>query len=279
MKKTKVKIPAKLNLTLNVLGLEAGYHQIESLVCSISLYDTITVKSRSDGSIRLKCEGIPLDCPTTNNNAYITAEKLSKKYNLSGVDLLVRKGIPVGGGLGGSSADIAGVINACKKHFKFTDDLTEFASDLGSDCAYMLKGGYALLKGRGEKVEFLNLNKRLYFLIVACDKSVSARECYARFDALGKAGLNQTELAVDLLKKGDIKGLVSVINNDLELPACEIENKIALNLGALRAVSNGFMTGSGSATFAVFERKKQRDRAYKLLKYRFGKDLIKAHSV
>ena len=279
MKKTKVKVPAKINLTLDVLGKNDGYHTLESLVCSINLYDLITVSKRKDYSTRLICKGLDVGCANTQNNAYIAAERFRKQFDLGGVDIVVKKNIPVGGGLGGSSADIAGVLKGCKKLFNLDCDLTEIANNLGSDSAYMLNGGYAVMQGRGDIVKPLNIKTKLYFLIVSMTESVSARDCYSRFDSDGITYPKSTSPAVEKLANQDIKGFTSVIKNDLYKPAKEILPEIEENVKNLKAVYNGFMTGSGSATFAVFSSKKLRNKAYKILLPRYGKKLIKAQTV
>ena len=69
----KIKIPAKINLTLDVAGQSGGYHTIDSLVCSVNLYDTVCVSKRKDDKVCLKTKGIHPECSEKQNNAYKTA--------------------------------------------------------------------------------------------------------------------------------------------------------------------------------------------------------------
>ena len=89
MKKYTIKVPAKINLTLDVLGAENGYHQIDSLVASISVYDTITVKKRTDGKITITNKGLPIDCPIIENNAYQAGKLFIDTFGTPGVDIII----------------------------------------------------------------------------------------------------------------------------------------------------------------------------------------------
>ncbi|MBQ9485599.1 MAG: 4-(cytidine 5'-diphospho)-2-C-methyl-D-erythritol kinase, partial [Clostridia bacterium] len=150
MKKAKVKIPAKINLTLDISGVENGYHVLESLVASIDIFDTITAKPRKDDILSVQFKGVAIGLSGNKSNAYLAAEKFKKEFATGGVDISIERNIPVAAGLGGSSADIAGVLLAMQKLYDVKKDLSFIANELGSDVAYMLKGGYAVMRGRGD---------------------------------------------------------------------------------------------------------------------------------
>ena len=128
MRKVKVKVPAKVNLTLDVLGLDGGYHSLKSFVASVNVFDTITVKARRDGKITLENRGVDVGCDITDNNAYKGAKSFIDTFGTCGVDIVIDKKIPVGGGLGGSSADIAGVLNALNRLFETDMNMEELAA-------------------------------------------------------------------------------------------------------------------------------------------------------
>ena len=153
MKKITIKAKAKINLTLDVVGLNSGYHDINTLVTTIDLYDRIILKKRKDSAISLNCTGVKMDCAITDNNAYKTAKAFADKFSTGGVDITVQKNIPLGAGLGGSSADIAGVLNGLKALYGVNESVLDIANALGSDSGYMLSGGYAVLSGRGDKIK------------------------------------------------------------------------------------------------------------------------------
>ncbi len=278
MKKAKVKTNAKVNLTLDVLGVKDGYHQINSLVASVSIADAITVKKRKDKEISLKILGKKLDCKKEENSAFKAAVLFRDTFDTLGVDIIVNKKIAVGGGLGGSSADAAGVLNAMKILFNVEKSVKDLADSLGSDTGYMLSGGYAEISGRGEKVDKLNLNKKLYLLIAVLDKGILAKDSYKEFDRQNKGYEPITKKAVSLLKKDKIKEFIKVIKNDLEQASCVLLKEIKRVIDIMSAVGKGVMTGSGSSVFALFERKKEQKNAQKKLK-KLGLKTIRATTV
>ncbi len=260
MKKVKVKTNAKVNLTLDVLGTKEGYHQINSLVASVSIADAITVKKRRDKEISLKILGKKLDCKKEENSAFKSAVLFRDAFNTLGVDIIVKKKIAVGGGLGGSSADSAGVLNAMKILFNVEKNIKDLADSLGSDTGYMLSGGYAVISGRGEKVEKLDINKKLYLLIAVLDRGILAKDSYKEFDRQNKTYKPITKKAVSLLKQGNVKEFIEVIKNDLEPSSCALLEDIKNAIDIMSAVCKGVMTGSGSSVFAIFESKKERKK-------------------
>lgn len=282
MRKIKIRIPAKINLTLDVVGNEKGYHNINSLVTSIDVYDEITVKERKDDSITLVETGIKSGCMLPDNNAFKAAKLFKEHYSTQGVDIILNKKIPVGGGLGGSSADIAGVLKAMNELFCLNVDVKPFANSLGSDSGYMTDGGLAVLHGRGDIVEKIDGKLKLYLIIITEEKMVSAKTGYAQFDKQGRKYIPATEDAVNEIKGGgELKEILAKLKNDLYPSAIEIlpaiaENKKLLeNAGALKAV----MTGSGSAVYGVFENVAKRNAAFKELEKIIPNKIIKAQTL
>ena len=199
---------------------------------------------------------------------------------VKGADIEITRSIPAGGGLGGSSADVAGVLLGMKKLYGVSRDMDNLASRLGSDTAYMLKGGYAVLKGRGEKIRSLpEIKKKFYLLIIACDKGVSSGECYAEFDRQGKKYPQRTGGAARLLAEGDTENFLKTLKNDLYLPACEFVPEIRDNVNALILYGAACMTGSGSAVYGIYPDKKTQNQVYKKLYPVYGKRLIKAKTI
>lgn len=265
MKKTKVKIPAKLNLTLDVLGKEGKFHNLKSLVCSIDIYDTITLKARKDKTITLKEKGIKAGCDKEKNNAYLTAKTVLERFSSFGVDITVNKNIPVGAGLGGSSADVAGVLIGYDMMLGGTLDLYSLAKELGSDVNYMLGGGYAVISGKGDDIEFIESDLTLYFIIIPAKNMVSAKDCFLEFDKQNLVKECFTDKAVSGIKN-DKTNLFKNLNNHLYDSAIKILPEIKVNYELLSKYSITNMTGSGSAVYAVFESKKERDKIAKILK-------------
>lgn len=281
MKKITVKIPAKINLTLDVVGVSGGFHDIESLCTGINIYDKITVKKRSDKLITLKETGIKAGCDTLNNNAYKSAVLFMQTFRTSGVDIIIDKSIPVGAGLGGSSADIAGVLLAMQKLFGVKKDIKPLADSLGSDSGYMLSVRPAIISGRGDKVIYLNEKINLSLLVIKEDFGILAKDCYKTFDDLPDKPSVATANAVDMLHLGDKTAFVSALKNDLYLASKILRPELEENILALKnagAISS-IMTGSGSAVYGVFSLARDRNKAYKTLYPKYKDKLIKAKTI
>ncbi|MBE5754222.1 MAG: 4-(cytidine 5'-diphospho)-2-C-methyl-D-erythritol kinase [Clostridiales bacterium] len=281
MKKLTVLTPAKLNLTLDVLGVNGNFHDIESLVVSINLFDKITVKARQDGKITLLTKGREVDCPVIENNAYKAAKLFVDTFGTTGVDIIVDKNIPVAGGLGGSSADIAGVLNALNALYGINGEIELLANDLGSDAAYMLHGGVAVMKGRGEIIETSDADRKIYLLLITEDTQIAARNCYKKFDQKKKLYPSVTQKAERILYTGDLEQLFPLLKNDLGEAAAELVPNIKHNIFNLKkaGAANALVAGSGPTVYGVFEEKAERDKAYKKLTALYGKSLIKAETV
>ena len=254
-----MKSYAKINLSLAITGLSGGYHMLDSAVVTIDLADVITVKKRKkDKLVSIAMHGMGGEnIPFENNNAVKAALSFIQKYDTCGVDITVWKNIPMGAGLGGSSADVAGVLRAMKKLHNLDDDpgLKTIADSLGSDCGYMLYGGYARLKGRGDKVEFIDSSLSLDIGLVVPKGGVSTAQCYCEYDALKNAGGNSAQSAVTAVISGDKQALGGALHNDLYVPAVGINGDVRTAFEELSAFAplGVSMTGSGSAVFALFE--------------------------
>lgn len=281
MKKIKLKANAKINLTLDVLGVTGNFHDIKSLVTSIDVSDEITLKKRKDGRVTIKCDGLPVGCAAHDNNAFKAARLFKEKFGTKGVDIKITKRIPIGSGLGGSSADIAGVLNGMKQLFETDGDLVPLANELGSDSAYMLTGGYAVMTGRGDKVAHDKIDTTLYFIIITEPTLISARASYKKYDELNKRSKQSTGTAEKALKEKDFEKFCSAIKNDLEDASAMIVPEIKGNIYLLKKAGapTALMTGSGAAVYGVFNDKKQRDDVYKKLLPLCKGNMFKAQTV
>lgn len=268
MKKVTVKAYAKINLTLDVKELKNNFHPIRSIVSSVGIFDKITLVKRKDKKIKLTTSGINPGCSKTQNNAYKTAELFMKTFSTNGVNIYLKKQIPVGAGLGGSSADVAGVLIGMKKLFGLDVDLEPLANVLGSDCNYMLRGGYAYLSGRGEKVRPLLVRKRFPVVIITSSEAVSSKKCYKAFDERGKVSKECSGVALKFLENEDYAGFFAVMKNDLYKSALTFCPSMKDNLTALKesGASVAIMTGSGSAVYGIYKNGFAQGRAYKKLK-------------
>ncbi len=256
------KAYAKLNLTLDVLGTAGGYHMLDSLAVTVDLSDDVHLSARSDGVCTIVTRGAEI--PAERNNALLAAENFCRRFHTPGVDILLEKHIPVGAGLGGSSADPAAVIAGMGRLFSVGDpvSLKQLADEHGSDTGYLLTGGLARLTGRGERILPLAFCK-MYFVILPT-LPVSTGECFALYDRLGCPAGTRTGSAAALIAAGDLAGAAQYFGNDLTAAACELAPvaEAEARLSACSPLGMG-MTGSGGAVFGLFGDRAAAERAKK----------------
>ncbi len=252
-----IKSYAKINLTLDITGVQGGYHTLESLACTIDVADSITLKKRKDGLVNVFMRGMGSETiPPELNNAKRAGDMFVRTFGTTGADITVYKNIPIGAGLGGSSADAAGVLRGMSKLYKkgTPEELSALAATLGSDVPYMLRGGFARISGRGETVIPVSSVLKLFFLIATPPQGVSTAECYRRYGERA-AVPRATFEAERALKKGDIYTLGRTLFNALTPPAVSLNPQIETALNELCAFFpvGVSMTGSGSAAYALFD--------------------------
>ncbi|MFR1554925.1 MAG: 4-(cytidine 5'-diphospho)-2-C-methyl-D-erythritol kinase [Coriobacteriales bacterium] len=266
MNTVKIKSYAKVNLTLDVTGRAGGYHLLDSFVASVDLFDLVCVRKRKDKLVSVTMHGMDGEgIPPERNNALKAGEAFVGRFSTAGADVTVYKNIPMGAGLGGSSADAAGVLNAMAKLYGIDDKaaLGELADALGSDTRYMLDGGFCRMRGRGEKLTFLPADKKtMHFLLICPKSSVASGECYAEYDRAPLLS-SATESCIGAFGRGDIKEAGRYLTNALYPAATRLNSDVEK---ALKEAQSFFplgaaMTGSGSGVLALFETKELCDWA------------------
>jgi 4-diphosphocytidyl-2-C-methyl-D-erythritol kinase len=248
---------AKLNLTLDITGQSGGYHMLDSLVTTIDLADEITLAKRDDSQIIVCMHGMGSESiPPEHNNAVKAAKLFCKTFGTLGVDISIEKHIPMGAGLGGSSADVAGVLRGLALLYGVRDEdgLKQLADSLGSDCGYLLTGGFARMTGRGEQVQTLACELPLFFLLLTLPSGVSTPACYRLYDELPKGTKPTTEQAIKALHKGSVPELGASLGNALYPAAVQLNKDVERSVKETCALHpDGVnMTGSGSCVFAMF---------------------------
>jgi 4-diphosphocytidyl-2-C-methyl-D-erythritol kinase len=270
----RVLAPAKVNLTLRVLRKRVdGYHDIESLVQKISIYDRVTIAEADEPGIHLACTDPSLPVGP-DNLAFRAAQLILRKYGRQdkGVSIHLEKAIPHGAGLGGGSSDAAAVlmgINSLLKLSGTRGDLVEIGLDIGSDVPLFLFPSPALITGRGERVEPSHILINAVYVIVFPGFGVSTNWAYSNFrltkepDKYTISGLYRTaggalppELWQDLLVN-DLEETVKTSHP--EIGRCQE--------GLLRAgACASLMSGSGSAVFGLFQDRTLAEKAALRLK-------------
>lgn len=249
---------AKVNLTLDVLGKRPdGYHDLQSVMQTISVRDDIEIDVDTDKPWKLLCdkEGIPTD---ESNLAWKAAKVFYEQTKLSttGVEIRITKRIPSEAGLGGGSADAGAVLRALNQHYGYPLSvfaLAELGSLVGSDVPFCTLCGTAMVEGRGEKIRKLPDLPDCCFVVCKPDFSVSTPVLYQKIDevTIGKRPNNQAMESA--LLAGDLGKVAENIYNVFD----PIVTQEHLELNYIKSIFNSYgavayqMTGSGSAVFAI----------------------------
>ncbi len=254
MKQIKVKTPAKINLTLEILNKRSdGFHNIQSIMQTISLYDYLTFKMEPNNSLQIELSGNSKEIPYNQNNlVYKAASSFLKKSKIENIKLsiYIEKNVPVSAGLAGGSTNAAGTIFALNKLFGNIlneTEINQLCASLGSDLNFCLKGGCAFCTSRGEITEKIPSVKQSISLIKPKHTGISTKEAYSKFDEIkDKTIPNNTLKLKDLIlqEKFDKTLLYNSFEKAL-FPYC-IELKTIKE-----TVKDSLMTGSGSAFFVL----------------------------
>jgi 4-diphosphocytidyl-2-C-methyl-D-erythritol kinase len=245
---------AKVNIGLSVKDKRSdNYHNIESCIIPIPLYDIIEIRKSSIYSLSLY--GTDVDCVVEENLINRTWELLSKKFkNLRPVDVCLYKNIPVGSGLGGGSSDSAfflKLINGFNSLGLTISEMETIAGKIGSDCPFFIRNSAAIVTGKGNLISHINnpiVGK--YLTIVFSGRKVSTKEAFENVTPK----YNPTGI-VDLLKLG-IHNWRDKIWNDFEDELLKTDSDLnhirsfLYNSGAAYVS----LTGTGSAIYAISDK-------------------------
>lgn len=258
----KIKAKAKINLSLNILGVKDGFHMLESVVAQIDLADIIYVQ-KSD---KVNVEYSNFKISPEKDNTVKAIKEFCKEFNTPPIKAYVKKNIPAKAGLGGSSADAVGVVKAMEKLYNITDSkrVLNLLAKIGSDCPVQYLGGYALMKGRGEIVEKINASKKLYYLLICEDDGVDTKQCFELSDRVENNALSDNDKLVAFLQG---KAKVSQLDNALKKPAEMLNENVSKNLQILANYFSLYnLTGSGSCCYGVTQSYFYAKKIYKKLK-------------
>ncbi|MBQ7643107.1 MAG: hypothetical protein IJS67_04315 [Clostridia bacterium] len=249
------KAYAKVNLSLNVTAGEKGYHDLDSVVVSVGLYDEAVAYKREDEKINLKFYGLGAEkLNAKKTNAERAAEIFRDKFKAGGADIEITRGIPLGGGLGGSSADAVAAVKAMAELYGVKEDLSPVLNEVSSDGAYMLSGGFARMRGRGEKVERIFGLPELYLVLAFCREGVDTGECYALFDTMDKDEKSDNNRLIASLLKGDIVSAAKEVKNGLKSAAFCLNAEMPVVQEKMKGFSPlaVSVSGSGSTLFSLY---------------------------
>jgi len=254
-----VRVPAKVNLHLAVGDLRTdGYHDLTTVFQALSLADEVSVAPAEEPGIEIHGEGASAVPADQSNLAWRAAEALAahagKDLAENKIRIVIRKGIPVAGGMAGGSADAAATLVALAALWKLDvsrDELAGIAGTLGSDVPFLLYGGTALGTARGEQLVPVLTRHTFHWAIALDRKGLSTPEVYGEIDRLRSAGRQQrlgaVEPLLEALAAGDPRQLALLLGNDLQAASVSLRPGLrrTLRAGVDAGALAGIVCGSG----------------------------------
>jgi 4-diphosphocytidyl-2-C-methyl-D-erythritol kinase len=254
-----VRVPAKINLHLSVGDLRSdGYHELATVFQALSLVDEVTVAAGDEPGVEVSGEG-ESNVPTgANNLAWRAVRELAayigRSDDESKVRVVIRKGIPVAGGMAGGSADAAAALIGLSALWRLElsrEELTKIGAKIGSDVPFALSGGTALGTGRGEQLVPV-LSRHTFHWVLAFDtRGLSTPRVFQELDRLRAEGepprIGSHDPLVEALASGDPRQLGLLLGNDLQAAAVSLRPSLrrTLRAGVDAGALAGMVSGSG----------------------------------
>ena len=265
MEIVREKAYAKINLYLDVNSkLDNGYHDLMTIMQTVSLHDDVEIKFNRTGKINITCDNEILNDDPENNLAYKAAKVFYKNLGFQmtfGVDIHIKKRIPLLAGLGGGSADAAAVLRGMNllygRTFR-TADLYEMAHEIGADVPFCVVGGAQICGGIGGPAMCYSGIKNYNLLIAIGGEKESTAEQFRRLDrmhndfkgyarSMGPGEVFRMQNSSEVGKSFSISKNIFEKLYDEESNVGKIKN-IMMENGAYHAM----LSGSGPAVFGVF---------------------------
>lgn len=268
MKEIIIKSYGKINLSLDVVRKrEDGYHDIDTIMQRISLYDNLHIKRISGDDLIIKSNNklVPLD---NTNLVYKGWEKLKKyKKEATGIEIFIDKKIPMAAGLAGGSTNVASFMAVLNKIWNLNlknEELMQIGKTIGADVAYFFDGRTCRAQGIGEILTPIKEFKGYNVLIVNNGKDISSKYVYTNIKPSGQN--DKMTKVIEAIEENNLEKLQKYGYNNMEEVSfnlykdIEIIKKDMLKKGA----DFSLMSGSGPTVFGIFE---DLDKLYKAEKY------------
>lgn len=257
MQKQSVTViaPAKLNLSLDVVGLlPNGYHDLDMVMQAITLREQLTLRRSDTLDVRMPGSFVPVN----DKNTAVKAAMAFFHYTglLAGVDITIRKTVPVRAGMAGGSADAAGVLVGMNElygaHLSMSE-LCALGATIGADVPFALMGGTCRVQGVGDFIKALPPCPPCWFVVVMPSVGVSTPEAFQRYDTMGSPVHPDCQAQEDAIRAGDLMAVCRAAGNALEHCSGAEETPAIRALLDEAGACTSLMTGSGAAVFGVFD--------------------------
>jgi 4-diphosphocytidyl-2-C-methyl-D-erythritol kinase len=254
-----VRVPSKVNLHLAVGAVRKdGFHELATVFQSLSLTDEVTVAIADEPGVEVRGEGAAAVPTDGANLAWRAVEELARRVGKEAeepkVRVMIRKGIPVSGGMAGGSADAAATLVGLANLWKLEmgrDELAHVAAALGSDVPFILHGGTALGTGRGEQIVPVLTRHTFHWVLAFARGGLATPKVYAELDRLRDTGdpprVGEVEPVLEALAVGDPRQLALLLGNDLQAAAVSLRPGLrrTLRAGVDAGALAGIVSGSG----------------------------------
>ena len=264
----RIHAHAKINLYLEVVGKRPdGYHEIETVFHSIGLHDDVIVRKRGNAAITVHCDDprVPSDA---RNLAYRAAKLLIDQCrDIPGVEIDIRKRIPVASGLGGGSADAAAVFWGMNQLFELNLtqlELMRLSARVGADVPFCLLGGLAIGRGIGEILTPLPPLDNAWIVLANPGFGIPTAWVYENINFPLTIPPKSVRILVCQLQNGELESAAAQLYNRLETPVHAIYPSVAklkTQLAACRGSCGALMSGSGATVFALMESQRHANAA------------------
>lgn len=271
MKTLKLKAMAKINLGLDVLRKrEDGYHDLRMIMQTVYLYDKIELKETEEPGIKVltNLSYLPVN---EDNLVYKAAKLLMDEFSIEkGVEIHLKKYIPVAAGLAGGSSDAAAVLVGINRMFRLNlsqEDLMKRGVKIGADVPYCIMRGTALAEGIGEKLTRLPNTPDCYVVLAKPGVHVSTQFVYGNLKANELKDHPDIDGQIEAIRNGDFYKMAEKMGNALEtvtVPAHPVIDEIKDIMKQEGAV-NAMMSGSGPTVFGLFDDEEKAQAAFRIL--------------
>ena len=261
MNRITVFAPAKINLFLEVHGImDNGYHNIESIMQTVSLGDNIDIEKlpdvdeRETNVIEISCSDDRLSCDESNIVYKAASAFFAKTGIIGGISVHITKIIPMSAGLAGGSTNAAATIMALNELFctnLTVDEMCELGSRIGADVPFCIKRGTCLASGIGERLTPIGDMPDCDIVIGIGSERVCTAWAYGKIDEMTDRTIKSADAVIDAIRANDLGAIGANMYNIFEKvsPHEEQIKQILNESGALPSL----MSGSGSAVFGIFD--------------------------
>ena len=258
---------SKVNLGLDVLRRrDDGYHEVRMIMQTLKLCDELYFEETQKNEIRIVCNSENLECDE-NNLIYKAARLIMDEAGIDrGLDIRLKKNIPIAAGMAGGSSDAAATLVALNKMFGIDFDiakLKEIGVKIGADVPYCIEGGTQLSEGIGEKLTRLKDAPQCFVVVAKPYIGVSTKYVYENLHVETIKTHPNIDAMLKGIDAGDLIEISSHMENILENVTEKKYPVIAMLKSKLKSMGalNSLMSGSGPTVFALFDDKDKADKA------------------